>query len=151
VRSQARFEYLRWRREVRRTAYSALITEAVTAEEGFRQAWTVLSDGDPARLDEAMEHMRTAENLVSAVRRAASTVAVEGPAAVDRSAEALMAALTSALSALFSWHADILRGAGTDGWKDRYGAHVMAARARLKEFSVAARAALDDDTHGSSA
>ncbi|WP_419665514.1 hypothetical protein [Streptomyces sp. 2-1] len=110
-------EHHRWRREVRQAAYSALITEAVAAEEGLRRAWTALIAAGPVDLDEAMERMRAAENLVGAARRAASTVAVEGSTAVVESADALMTALGVALADLFSWHADSVRGAGTETWR----------------------------------
>ncbi|WP_328405140.1 hypothetical protein OHS70_37580 [Streptomyces sp. NBC_00390] len=148
VRSQAHFDHHRWRREVRQAAYSTLISEAVAAEEGFQKAWSALGDGGHApNLDEAMEQVRVAENLVRAARRAASTVAVEGPAAVVEAADTLMTALGAALSDLYFWHADRLREIETDTWKDRHATHVLAARARLKEFSGAAREALDDETH----
>ncbi|MEU9877718.1 hypothetical protein [Streptomyces phaeochromogenes] len=102
VRSQAYLEHHRWRREVRQAAYSALITEAVAAEEGLRSVWTVLSEAGPGHLEEAMERMRAAENPVSAARRAASTVAVEGFTAVVEAVDALMTALGVALADLFS-------------------------------------------------
>ncbi|MEU4610836.1 hypothetical protein [Streptomyces umbrinus] len=149
VRSQAYLEHHRWRREVRQAAYSALITEAVAAEEGLRRAWTTLIAAGPVDLDEAMERMRAAENLVGAARRAASTVAVEGSTTVVESADALMTALGVALADLFSWHADSVRGAGTETWRDRHAAHVLEARARLKDFTGSARAALDDEPYRS--
>lgn len=126
-----------------------MITEAVAAEEGLRRAWTALIAAGPVDLDEAMERMRAAENLVGAARRAASTVAVEGSTAVVESADALMTALGVALADLFSWHADSVRGAGTETWRDRHAAHVLEARARLKDFTDSARAALDDEPYRS--
>ncbi|MFI9604773.1 hypothetical protein ACIHCX_33860 [Streptomyces sp. NPDC052043] len=143
---ELRVEHQKWRRDRRQAAYKSLMDAAHEAQGAIWQlARLTLEPYDQHRYD-----MRrgAAIDAVRATRQAATTVELEGPAAVAQAGAEYAEAIDRHIHPPIQYLMELSRGTQTDEQKDRYrssaaetGLHVDDMQRR---FVPLARAALDE-------